>query len=1577
MDIVTLALAKKSGSGGGGSAVISKDGLLEQLKLMPSAAADGKIVQYIGPTDSTYTSGYFYKYNDEASKWENVETQGISDLEGFLPQLSTLPAEYSTTKIVQYIGETVGDLTNGYFYRFNGTKWENVLIQPMPMSGVRCTVSKSGYVTTLRAEDELGVTTTYIIDGKDGIDGIDGISPTLSISEEGNWIINSIDTGRPARGEKGEKGDGFKISATYADTDEMVAHTDDIPDSTVVIVESTDTMFIRLEGYSKGDYPGWMEIGGLGDLTVIKGDKGDPGANGTTPTIDPTSKHWMIGEFDTGVLAQGVNGTNGTNGTNGITPNIDSTNHHWVIGGVDTGILAEGSMPTITISARNTWVVNGIDTGKASNPTIDSTTHHWMINGTDTGVLAEGVKGDRGTDGEDGFSPSITSEREENKVVLTINQKSGTSTVDIFDGLHAYNDTEVRGLIAGLQDEVDIINGDETVTGSIDEKIVTAFSKYTSIKFEPVTALPETGVNGVFYLLPSSKPDAKNIYEEYVYVDGKFELVGTTEIDLTPYAKKTELPTKVSDLTNDTGFITGVDIATTAAVGTVKPDGTTIKIDADGTIHGAAETGASAEAGNIIVEKSDGLYAPATDLSAYAKSSTVPVRTSQLTNNGASGTSTYVENSEIKAVAKSGAYSDLSGVPTKLSEFENDLIATTKRAGTVIPDGDTVTVDGLGTITAKIGINSLSRDEGNQIELHEDGIYISALNEDAIYEAIDSVDLASPILTEYTEEELYKLAWEDITVKEKEEYTEEELDGILDSALEGVDLSGIGGGDENVIESISLNGVDVPPDASKNVALTVITNAVDDLVNYYKKSETYTKAEVNSMIAGISSLSIVAVAELPTEDISTSTIYLIPKASPEEKNVKDEYINTTGTSAGWEKIGETTVDLTNYVTTAALTTALADYTTTTVLTGLLAGKQNTLTFDAVPTASSSNVVTSGAIYSALNDKADKVDLSGKQDTLTAGTGIDISASNVISTTARPAVVMTKAEYDSLTEEEKRDGTIRYISDASPSVAVDAVLSSTSENPVQNKVVKTALDSKADASSLATVATSGSYDDLTDKPTIPDGVTVDSALSSTSENPVQNKVINTVLAGKVDSSSLATVATTGSYTDLTDKPTIVNTTYTITQDVTDGHKFTFAGSDGSSTTITIPDDDTSYTLASLGIGNVKNYDQSKAIKSITRSGTTFTYTCLDGTTGTFDQQDNNTWTAMVGATSSANGTAGYVPAPPKTGYNTKYLRADGTWEVPPKGDTNVQSDWNQTTTTADDYIKNKPELATVATSGSYTDLTDTPTIVDESLPADEYGKDLSLVSTSEKYYWNKNIYDIRTNLEKLPHSWYVTCETPAATTNKVISDGESHTSDEIVAGLMVGVKFTYTNTANNVTFSMCGKNNKSIKFNGAVYTGNDPKITGWADHVIYYMFDGNYFVYMGNDANYQDGGINYSTSEQTIGTYNGSNLYQKTIVKGSSNSGIYNSDHTLNSGTQIPVGGYLKISTGIAGINKVLNLFGVDENSTDYKRPVPNYLLDCYYNYDSTSCDIYLKNLTDHALGSYSGNCVTMTIQYVK
>lgn len=69
-------------------------------------------------------------------------------------------------------------------------------------------------------------------------------------------------------------------------------------------------------------------------------------------------------------------------------------------------------------------------------------------------------------------------------------------------------------------------------------------------------------------------------------------------------------------------------------------------------------------------------------------------------------------------------------------------------------------------------------------------------------------------------------------------------------------------------------------------------------------------------------------------------------------------------------------------------------------------------------------------------------------------------------------------------------------------------------------VKTLTNGCVKASDLATVATSGSYNDLTNKPTIPASSTVDSELSSTSTNPVQNKVINAALNSKAESSMLS-------------------------------------------------------------------------------------------------------------------------------------------------------------------------------------------------------------------------------------------------------------------------------------------------------------------------------------------------------------------------------------------------------------------------------------------------------------------------
>lgn len=94
------------------------------------------------------------------------------------------------------------------------------------------------------------------------------------------------------------------------------------------------------------------------------------------------------------------------------------------------------------------------------------------------------------------------------------------------------------------------------------------------------------------------------------------------------------------------------------------------------------------------------------------------------------------------------------------------------------------------------------------------------------------------------------------------------------------------------------------------------------------------------------------------------------------------------------------------------------------------------------------------------------------------------------------------------------------------IIADAELSATSTNPIQNKAVQAAFSSvNSNINALqgemptptqkeawnAKSDFSGSYNDLTDKPTAP---TIDAALSATSTNAVQNKIVKVALDKKV-------------------------------------------------------------------------------------------------------------------------------------------------------------------------------------------------------------------------------------------------------------------------------------------------------------------------------------------------------------------------------------------------------------------------------------------------------------------------------
>lgn len=113
-----------------------------------------------------------------------------------------------------------------------------------------------------------------------------------------------------------------------------------------------------------------------------------------------------------------------------------------------------------------------------------------------------------------------------------------------------------------------------------------------------------------------------------------------------------------------------------------------------------------------------------------------------------------------------------------------------------------------------------------------------------------------------------------------------------------------------------------------------ITRTVNDLANYYLKSETYSKAEVQALIGAINQFHYEVYDVLPARGES-NVLYLIgPTGSGADKY--EEYVYADG---AFVKIGDTSINLSGYVTTQALNTALAGYTNTADLTSLLATKQ--------------------------------------------------------------------------------------------------------------------------------------------------------------------------------------------------------------------------------------------------------------------------------------------------------------------------------------------------------------------------------------------------------------------------------------------------------------------------------------------------------------------------------------------------------------------------------------------------------------------------------------------------------------
>lgn len=89
---------------------------------------------------------------------------------------------------------------------------------------------------------------------------------------------------------------------------------------------------------------------------------------------------------------------------------------------------------------------------------------------------------------------------------------------------------------------------EQQVEDKINEIVSDEIGQITTFSFQIVDSLPATGTSNHIYLVPiSGTKESDNYYEEYCYINNKWELIGTTKVDLTAYAKKTDIPTALKN----------------------------------------------------------------------------------------------------------------------------------------------------------------------------------------------------------------------------------------------------------------------------------------------------------------------------------------------------------------------------------------------------------------------------------------------------------------------------------------------------------------------------------------------------------------------------------------------------------------------------------------------------------------------------------------------------------------------------------------------------------------------------------------------------------------------------------------------------------------------------------------------------------------------------------------------------------------------------------------------------------------------------------------------------------------------
>lgn len=307
---------------------------------------------------------------------------------------------------------------------------------------------------------------------------------------------------------------------------------------------------------------------------------------------------------------------------------------------------------------------------------------------------------------------------------------------------------------------------------------------------------------------------------------------------------------------------------------------------------------------------------------------------------------------------------------------------------------------------------------------------------------------------------------------------------------------------------------------------------------------------LKELIDNLVNLQITVVDTLPTTGES-NIIYLVKKAGT-GTDIHDEYVYVEG---NWEKIGTTDVDLSNYYTKTQVDS----------IKDTLDNKisNNTLSI--------TNITTNGSITpESLKIQKNGVDL------LDPWNGSKEGVANITVPTSLSELNATKDDIIEILGYTPADSAQAGMGDVTgPVTAVDGNLAAFDKD---GKHIK---DSQYNVGSFAVKNHTHTVSQITDFPEIPDPITVDDTLSTTSTNPVQNKVVATALNNKVNN------ATLGSYVKTADLNVTLGNYYTTAEVYTKNEVDEKIGSAGGGDVMASGDLANNYIIVGAGTKSIKN------------------------------------------------------------------------------------------------------------------------------------------------------------------------------------------------------------------------------------------------------------------------------------------------------------------------------------------------------------------------------------------------------